>query len=127
MEKFPFSNAGFQALQQKLYALANADLQTTANTVFNHFNKWLCETFELTPSQVGFIESLNPKMTTLLSSQTAMAMVNRLPINLIKPESQMNTLLRGSKLIRPEAKVAASSEGEDGFEIEGNLNIEISY
>ncbi|RYF19636.1 MAG: hypothetical protein EOO42_14005 [Flavobacteriales bacterium] len=127
MEKFPFSNAGFQALQQQLYLLNDADLQATANTVFNHFNNWMFENFELSASQVGFIESLNPKMTTLLASQTAMAMVNRLPINLIKPDSQMNTLLRGSKLIRPEAKVAASSEGEEGFEMEGNLNIEITY
>jgi hypothetical protein len=127
MEKFPFSNAGFQALQKQLYALGDTDLKVVANTASNHFNDWMAEYFELTQSQVGFIESLHPKMSILLSSQTAMALINRLPINLIKPENQINTLLRGSKLIRPEAKVSASSEGEEGFEVQGSLDIEISY
>ena len=127
MKKIPFSNAGFQALQKELYALSDANLQVVSNAVFNHFNDWMSENFELSPSQIGFIENLNPKMTNLLAGQTAMALINRLPINLIKPDNQMNTLLRGSKLIRPDAKVSASSQGEDGFEIEGSLDIEITY
>lgn len=127
MKKFPFSNAGFQALQQELYALNDVDLQVVANTVASQFNNWMSQNFELTSSQVDYIESLNPKMTTLLASQTAMAMVNRLPINLIKPESQINTLMRGSKFIRPKVATDGSSEGEKGFEVAGGLDIEINY
>lgn len=127
MKKFPFSNAGFQALQQELYVLNDADLQVVTNTVATHFNGWMSENFELTTSQVAFISSLNSQMTTLLASQTAMALINRLPINLIKPESQINTFMRGSKFIRSKVAIDGSSEGEEGFEVEGGLDIEINY
>lgn len=127
MKKFPFSNAGFQAMQQELYALNDAELQVVTNTVSAHFNDWMVQNFELSPSQVSFIESLNPKMTKLLGSQTAMAMINRLPINLNKPLSSMNPLLRGSKFIRPKVTTDGSSEGDEGFEVDGGLEIEISY
>lgn len=126
MTKFPFSNEGFQALQQNLYALSDPDLFAVSNRVFNHFNEWMAENFDLSPSQIDFLETLSPKMTNFLSAQTAMAIGNRLPVTLTKPDGKSENL-RGTKLIRPSSEASATSEGEEGFEVEGNLDIEIIY
>ena len=127
MSKFTFSNDGFQAMQQELYQLSNSELWQVTIAVASNFNSWMAQNFELTQSQIVFIESQSPKMTAHLGTQTAFFMSNRLPIILVKPENKINALMRGSKLIRPKSKVDVSSEGEDGFEIDGLLEIEISY
>ncbi|WP_113653417.1 hypothetical protein [Pedobacter namyangjuensis] len=126
MKKYPFSDAGFQAMQKDLYALTDQELQVVANAVANHFNSWMSENFDLTESQIAFIEGQQPQMTAFLSTQTSFAMVNRLPITLIKPESKINALMRGAKLIRPKVKAEMIPDGGP-YHASGNLDIEITY
>jgi hypothetical protein len=127
MEKFPFSNVGFQNLQEQLYRLSDSLLEIQANFILMNFKKWMTESFILSNEQIAFIESQDEKMIKFLASQTSIAISNRLPITLVKPAVNNRKQQLDSKLIRPESNFRTLFNDDGKTEIYGNLTIHISY
>ncbi len=124
MEKYPFSNEGFQGLQQQLYALTNADLDAQAVAIRTGLSAWMDLNFELQPSQLQFINSLETKAVRWLAEQTAFAIENRLPISLTKDTPTENDDEQG-KIIWPKSTLTATA-GAD-YTASGTLEVHIAY
>jgi hypothetical protein len=127
MQNFPFSNVGFQNLQEQLYQLSNSLLEIQTNFILMNFKKWMSESFILSNEQIAFIESQDEKMIKFLASQTSIEVGNRLPITLVKPVLNNLKQQLDSKLIRPESNFRTLFNDDGKIEIYGNLTIHISY
>lgn len=125
MEKFPFTNSGFQDLQNQLYQSTDANLKVEEELILLSFKEWMRKHFSLSDEQLLFIAKQDEKMIAFLATQTAIAIVNRLPVRLIKPSTKTVTQMMDSKLIRPESNFSASSNS--ATQITGELIIEITY
>lgn len=125
MKRQPFTNAGFQALQNELYQLPDHELQLQANLVLNDFMPWLELHFELSVSQLAFLDQIDPRMKYSLTHNTSFAIANRAPIILIKPEASLRTEAKERKIIRDNVTITSSSD--DDFELDGELIITIEY
>jgi len=88
MEKFPFTDLGVQALQDLLYQYTDAQLEAEEELILLNFRKWVAKTFALSTDQLLFVEKQDRKLIGFLATQTAIAIVNRLPVTLIKPASK---------------------------------------
>jgi len=99
MQKFPFTDLEGQDLQNQLYQLTDVQLKAEADLISLDFKKWMAEHFTLSPTQLHFIAKQSQKMIGFLSTQTAIAILNRLPIILIKPASKPDNEVADSKLI----------------------------
>ncbi|QIL42203.1 hypothetical protein G7074_24845 [Pedobacter sp. HDW13] len=99
MQKFPFTDLGVQDLQNQLYQCTDAQLKAEEDLILLNFRKWVAEHFTLSTDQLLFIEKQDRKMISFLASQTAIAIINRLPITLIKPASKPSNQLAYSELI----------------------------
>ncbi|WP_316825028.1 hypothetical protein [Pedobacter miscanthi] len=126
MKKYSFSNEGFQSLQKQLYRLPDSLLKIQANFVSTNFKKWVTDNFVLNNSQLNCIDIQDLKMIRFLGSQVNIAIINRLPITLIKPIKPINQAL-SSKLIRLENNFTALFEINDKIKIGGQLTIYITY
>lgn len=127
MQKFPFSNEGFQNLQKQLYQLTDPLLAIHANLISEDFKFWVNKNFILTNEQIDFIEMQHPKMIRFLASQTDIAVSNRLPISLIKSAEKATDKQLSSKLIRSESNFSTLYHNNGNIEICGNLIIHVFY
>jgi hypothetical protein len=127
MEKFPFSNVGFQNLQKQLYKLSDALLEIQSDFILINFKKWMTDSFILSDAQIAFIDSQDEKMIKFLASQSSIAISNRLPITLVKPTVNIQKQQLDSKLIRPESNFRTLFNDHGKIEIYGSLTIHISY
>lgn len=127
MQKFPFTNEGFQYLQRELYQLADPLLEIHTNLISENFKYWLNENFILSEAQIEFMKLQSQKMIKFLASQTGIAISNRLPISLIKSAAKKEDQSLGSKLIRSESNFSTLHHGNGRVEIGGNLIIHIFY
>lgn len=125
MEKFPFTDAGVQALQDHLYQCTDEHLSAEEKLILLNFSKWVAKNFTLSTEQLLFIEEQDKKIIDFLATQTAIAIVNRLPVILLKPASKPDHELTDSKLIRPASNFSVSSDSPN--QITGALIIEITY
>ncbi|GGI29095.1 hypothetical protein [Pedobacter mendelii] len=126
MQKFPLSANGFEGLQAELYKKTDLQLAETAKQINFDFIDWMNNHFELNEQQINHLKSLNPNLINQLSTQTAIAIRERLSIQLLKPEIKP-VVGYGSKLIRSVSKVYELASYHDKYEAEGVLVIEISY
>ncbi|RBQ07597.1 hypothetical protein [Pedobacter miscanthi] len=127
MEKFNFSNEGFQNLQKYSYQKTDQSLEIEVKSISENFIKWITEKFILSDEQLFFLHSQNPKMIRFLAAQTQIAVGNRLPITLIKPATKPQSQQLDSKLIRPESNFTTIFHGNGKMEISGSLIIYIFY
>lgn len=134
MTKYPFTNAGFQALQIELYALSNPELHLEAEKIRADFKSWMNGHFILSQDQLQFLSNINDEARTFIAFQTSFAVKNRLPVYLNKilknPGIQINAGEEppvDGKIIRTKSKLTAGSDNQGGFNPSGELEIEISY
>lgn len=127
MKRQPFTNAGFQALQNELYQLPDDELQLQADLVLNDFIPWLELHFDLSVSQLAFLDQIDSRMKYSLAHNTSFAIVNRAPIILIKPEASLRTEEKERKIIRDNVTITSSSDEDGDFELDGELIITIEY
>ena len=128
MTKYPFTTAGFEDLQTALYALTDPELNVQAQLILMDFNDWMEANFDLSTSQITFLESINPETRLFTAFQTSYAVRNRLPVNLIKPlQRTEDPVDDDGKLIRPKSKLISTSDGNGNFSADGYLDIEILY
>lgn len=126
MEKFPFTPQGVQDMQAALYALPNDQLHAMALSIRADFVAWLQDMFEFSPSQLEFIQNLNPFFLISAGDSTAMAAYNRLPITLTLIDKSDNRRSTGTgKLIRKKNNTQESGDGDGEYEGEGDLEFEI--
>ena len=122
---FPFTNAGFLSLQIELYQLNDEQLATIAKQVYEHFEDWVNEQFELTEKQLLYLSQIDERAKNLLAFNTSFALANRLPISLAKDGESTGD--DQGKIIWPQRTLTAKSGANLGFEASGSLTIHISY
>ncbi|RYY17103.1 MAG: hypothetical protein EOO04_25920 [Chitinophagaceae bacterium] len=133
MTKYPFTQAGCLELQEELYELTNVELGAEADSLRENFTFWVEAHFVLAPSQVAYLNSLNSHLIEFMAYNGALAIANRLPINLVKPTSRSAAgdpepdPEDDEKLIRPKSRIASTGNNQGGYEITGDLEIEILY
>lgn len=126
MQKQPFTQAGFLALQTELYLLNDTLLQLEADEIALNFKGWMNDHFELGASQTEFMNQLNPKAVSFLSSQTSFAVANRLPISLAK-EDEGDDDDKSGKVIKPKSNFTVTAAASGNMVAEGDLLIQIYY
>ncbi len=82
MPKQPLTPTGVQDKQDELYLLADPALQIEAEAVRTDFRGWMDDNFDLTPSQVTYLDNLPDDFVHPLSCNTSAAIEFRLPITL---------------------------------------------
>ncbi|MFA6276308.1 MAG: hypothetical protein WC622_06140 [Pedobacter sp.] len=125
MKKFPFTNAGFLALQHDLYSLSDEVLKIEADLVLNYFDYWMDNHFELSNNQLSYLKAIDPRAKPLLIFNTSFAIENRLPIILNKARNSNDS--EQGKIIWHKSTLSASSGGHTGYKASGALEINIAY
>lgn len=129
--KYPFSEVGFVALQQMLYAQTDEQLHLEALSANYEFSDWLLRYFELSPTQVLFLASLTTGTRQFLGNQTAFALANRLTISLAK-EPSVASRAEGDddddegKIIWTTNSLSVA-DGTTGYDANRALTIHIAY
>lgn len=126
MQKQPFTQAGFMALQTELYQLNDTLLQLEADEIAFNFKGWMNHHFELSSSQSEFMNQLNPKAVSFLSRQTSFAVANRLAITLAKKDEGDDDDKSG-KVIKPKSTFTVTADASGNMVAEGELLIQIYY
>lgn len=119
MAKFPFTPQGVQDMQAELYALPDDQLRAIAETIRTHFSGWVLDTFELDSGQQQFFGGLSPLFIRSSADSTSLAVANRLPIILVKPEVSLRT----EKLIRKKNNLTDGSNGSGDYEASGGAGV----
>lgn len=126
--KYPFSEAGFAALQAMLYTKTDEQLHLEALSINYEFSAWLVRHFELSAEQQGFLSQLSNAASQFMADQTAFAVANRLNISLDKEggDDDDDDDDGGGKIIWTTSSLSAL-DGTSGFEASGQLTIHIAY
>ncbi|MNJ95306.1 hypothetical protein D3C87_130160 [compost metagenome] len=86
MEKVTFTPNGFKQLETQLYALSDTDLSDQANSVLADYITWVDDHIILNALQINYLNGLDALFVASLASNAAIALVNRLPLNLVLPD-----------------------------------------
>jgi len=126
MEKFPFTAAGFNALQLKFYALTDQLLMAEAEYIKDDFDDWMAANFELSNKQLLFLAAIDARLHALLASLTYFAVSNRLPVVLRKADPPADGDEQG-KIIWPKSNLTATWSTNNAYLATGALEIHIAY
>lgn len=126
MEKFPFTTAGFNALQQQLYALTDQALLVESEHIKNNFTVWMAAHFSLSEKQLLFLNAIDERAKSLISFETSFAVGNRLPVLLQKAEPPAEGEEQG-KIIWPKSTLSAAWGTQTPYQPSGTLTIHIDY
>lgn len=85
MNKVPLSTAGISQLETNLYALSDASLLLEAKALHQDFVDWLDEHIILNNDQITWLKSIDKIFRDYISAKTAIALINRLPLELELP------------------------------------------
>lgn len=116
----------------QLYALSQMDLQVEADAAGADFPLWIKSHFELTTSQITYLDQIDEMWLNDASTETKYFLENRLPISLNKvlPPKRSgdddDDDDRG-KLIRLEKNEASSYSQQDGYSETETLTYSITY
>jgi hypothetical protein len=131
MEKLPLTNAGVEDLMAQLYALPQVELEVEANAAGADFALWIKEHFELTTSQITYLDNIDEMWLNDAATETKYFLENRLPISLNKvlPPSRKGDEDdddRG-KLLRLDKNETSSYSEENGYSESETLTYSITY
>lgn len=129
MNTFPFTNVGAQQLIEELYDLPQPQLQIEADAAGDDFPAWLQSHFDLSPSQVQYLEQIDQAWIDNAAAETKHALENRLPVELNKQENtsgEDEEEDRGKLLDLDKDKKSSFSQ-ENGFIENETLTFTISY
>lgn len=125
MNQVPFTPEGVTQKMEALYALSDTDLQQQADLVRADFKSWMQANFQFTEAQSAYLNGITGKVLRYLSCKLAIAMENKLDVNLIITGEDDGTGGK-SKLIRDHDETAVVYE-EDHSSVTGTLTFEIVY
>lgn len=112
MVKVPFTPQGFKDLEVQLYALDDHALQAEANAVLADYVDWATGHIELTAEQIAYLQGLDTTFIASLAANAAIAFINRLPLNLLHPESDGHSPQRGKWFLDRSTIAASDSPGK---------------
>lgn len=128
MNKYPFSEEGVEALITSLYLLSVQGLQEEAEKVLNDFKAWFSGWFDLTESQLSYLDKIDTGFILEASSVTYHALLNRQPISLIKPQAKTDAAADGTGKIIDLGKTSSISYSDETGVVETeSLTYIISY
>lgn len=116
MTQRPFSPEGVQQKMNDLYQLNDADLFIQADAVQSDFKQWIIDNFTLDTTQNNFLNNLDDRFVAHASSNSSLAIKNRLSIILIRPviPSPASKLIEMQNDIHP-------FQGPTGYGVSGSL------
>lgn len=82
MQQLPFTHAGVQELQERLYALPDSTLQQEAARVLADFSGWVLETFLLTTQQQAYLQRVDEDYLQTIAMYVSHFIAHRLPMEL---------------------------------------------
>lgn len=124
MQKQPFTQAGFVALQAQLYQLNDTLLQLEADAIALNFEHWFFNHFEVSLNQLSFLNEISPKALSFIAKQTSFAVANRLPVSLAKDAEEDD---KTGKVIKPKSSFTVTAGSDGNMVVEGELLIQIYY
>jgi uncharacterized protein YjdB len=130
MDKLPFTNAGVEDLMTQLYALPQVELEVEANAAGADFPLWIKEHFELTASQIDYLDEIDEMWLQNAATETKYFLENRLPISLTKASPPSHRGERDDdrgKLITLDKNEASSYSEENGYTASETLTFSITY
>lgn len=125
MQKQPFTQAGFTALQSQLYQLNDTLLQLEAKAIALNFEHWFFNHFDVSLNQLSFLNEISPEALSFIAKQTSFAVANRLPITLAKEEEEEDDKI--GKVIKPKSTFTVTADASGNMVAEGDLLIQIYY
>lgn len=124
MTKFEFTPLGVAAMCQHFQHLDDAALAKASSALNDDFKAWVTNYFELSESQVLYLNTINDQVIDFMASNAAFALRNRLPIVLLKPEFAAK---RDSKVTKPSSSLTAEVLPDGNYEASGEFQVEITY
>jgi hypothetical protein len=125
MERQPFTTAGILALQQWLYGLNDVELEAEALAIETNFNVWVLAHIELTQKQLASFNGMSKRVLNFLSSNSGLAVSNRLPINLLKEGGEQEPI--DDKLFKPKSSLMIIAHSNGTYEVSGSFDILVQY
>ena len=125
MQKKPFTQAGFTALQNELYSLNDEALAGYVAQINSSFKVFIQDNLELSQTQLEFMTGLDPRIISFLESQTSIAVSNRLTISLDKEPNDDDD--KTGKVIKPKSSFTATVHHNGHVVTTGDLIIQIYY
>lgn len=130
MEKFPFTDQGASELMATLYQLSNTALKLEADAAGADFRFWVSEHFELSPSQLDYLDGIDEQWVLVAAGQTKEFLEHRKPIVLHKmpaPSSRSGEEGDRGKLLDLDKKQTSSYSEQDGYGTSEELVYSINY
>ena len=128
MEKQPFTPSGVLALQQWLYQLPPLEFSEEILSMERNFEVWSLAHLALDEQQLIFYNQLSRTGKNNLAYNVTLAAAYKKPISLVQllqksdePEPEED------KLFKPKSTLAVTSDGNGTYEVEGELEIEVTY
>ena len=128
MEKQPFTPSGVLALQQWLYQLPPLEFSEEVLAMENNFEAWSLAHLALDAQQLIFYNQLSRTAKNNLAYNVTLAAAYKKPIRLVQllqkgdePEPEED------KLFKPKSTLAVTSDSNGAYEVEGGLEIEVTY
>lgn len=119
----PFTLDGANAKVKELYAMRDTDLQTQTKQIGADLRGWVISNFALDSKQLAYLNGIDSRFIDSAGPMIAVCMSYRLGITFIFPTEPIPT--DSSKLVIVKPGPLPSYNPKDGFQIQGDLVIEI--
>ncbi len=127
MKSYTFTPDGVQQLLKFLYQLPDAALKEEALVVSLNLPLWIAFNFTLNQKQLSFFTNMKAPSLSYMSAQISFALLNRLPIILIKPEGNGNDDMLSCSYIDSTNDLKNSADKHGNMLATGSLTFEIRY
>lgn len=128
METQPFTPAGVLALQEWLYELPQLEFDSEILAMQTDFEAWSLAHLELDTAQLAFYDQLSPTAKTNLAYTVTLAAAHKKAITLNQQVQKMvDPDPESDKLFKPKSSLTVTSDGEGNYEVEGEVEIEVTY
>ena len=128
MEKQPFTPSGVLALQQWLYQLPQLEFDAEILAMETNFEIWSLAHLALDAQQLIFYNQLGSTAKNNLAYNVTLAAAYKKSIGLVQLLQKSDDAdSEEDKLFKPKSTLAVTSDSNGGYEVEGELEIEVTY
>lgn len=132
METQPFTPTGVLALQDWLYELPQLKFDEEILAMQTDFEAWSLAHLELETEQLAFYAQLSPTAKTNLAYNVTLAAAHKKVITLTQQVQKMDDPdpepePESDKLFKPKSSLTVTSDGEGNYEVDGEVEIEVTY
>lgn len=128
MEKQLFTPSGVLALQQWLYQLPQLEFDAEILAMETNFEVWSLTHLTLDAQQIIFYNQLGGTAKNNLAYNVKLAAAYKKPIRLVQLLQKSDDAdSEEDKLFKPKSTLAVTSDSNGSYEVEGELEIEVTY